>query len=78
MGLRGFNPIATGEEIAVLKHDSRINDIEFSPDGKNAATASNDHTGRLWACSTEEMINKSRNCLTRNLTQEDREQYDME
>jgi WD40 repeat protein len=39
-------------EICRVVHDNIVNDVEFSPDGKNIATASCDNTARLWSINT--------------------------
>jgi WD40 repeat protein len=35
-------------EVGCLTHEDRVTDIAFTPDGKYLATASDDHTARLW------------------------------
>ena len=37
-----------------LKHEARVHDAIFSPDGSRIATASDDHTARLWNAQTGE------------------------
>ncbi len=37
-------------------HESRINDVAFSPDGKNMLTGSSDGTARLWDVVTQKPL----------------------
>lgn len=47
----------TGEEIAEFgEHDSKIWDLEFSPDGKSLVTASFADDVRLWEVDSQEMV----------------------
>jgi WD40 repeat protein/uncharacterized membrane protein len=39
----------TGNEIARLSHAGSVKDLSFSPDSAYVATASDDHTARIWA-----------------------------
>jgi len=43
--------VETGKQIARMQHDSYVNDITFSPDGKYLATVSSD-TARIWDVET--------------------------
>lgn len=47
---------AVHETVTDLKHTDSINDFTFSPDGKRAATASDDHKACLWAIPSGERI----------------------
>jgi WD40 repeat protein len=31
-----------------IKHDGRVNDVTFSPEGKRIATTGSDRTARVW------------------------------
>lgn len=44
---------ATGKELAVLRgHEALIRSVQFSPDGKQIVTASEDQTARIWDAAT--------------------------
>jgi len=38
----------TGEQLAILPHESDVNSARFSPDGLQIVTASKDNTARIW------------------------------
>ncbi len=42
--------------VVILKHDNRVRNVAFSPDGKYVATASDDNTARVWNVSTGKQI----------------------
>ena len=45
--------VETGQEISTLTgHNSRVNSVSFSPDGKTLATGSWDNTIKLWNVET--------------------------
>ncbi|MGH3940934.1 MAG: WD40 repeat domain-containing protein [Pseudonocardiaceae bacterium] len=46
---------ATGTERTRLTHDNTVRSVMFSPDGAWIATASTDHTARIFAVGTEEL-----------------------
>ena len=47
---------ATAKEIAVLRHDDRVNSAAFSADGLRIVTASDDKTARIWDAATAKEI----------------------
>ena len=47
---------ATDKEIAVLRHDDRVNSAAFSADGSRIVTASDDKTARIWDAATAKEI----------------------
>jgi len=55
----------------------RVRDVAFSPDGKFILTASNDNTARLWITDIQDTINAICTLLTRDLTLEERTQFDI-
>ena len=44
--------------IILCCHSGRVNDLAFSPDGAMLATASDDHTVKLWDVATGEELQK--------------------
>jgi WD40 repeat protein/tRNA A-37 threonylcarbamoyl transferase component Bud32 len=40
--------IASGKEIAILRHDGEVRAVAYSPDGRTVLTGSADKTARLW------------------------------
>ena len=42
-----------------MEHDRAISAVSFSPDGTKIATASNDHTARLWDAATHKPLGAS-------------------
>jgi WD40 repeat protein len=42
----------SGDELARLAHEAKVNDAKFSPDGTRVLTASTDQTARIWDAST--------------------------
>jgi hypothetical protein len=46
----------TGQQIAVLDRDARVNSASFSPDGRRIVTASKDNTARIWDVATRNQI----------------------
>ena len=51
--------LASGRSTLVLRgHGSRVEDVEWSPDGTRLVTASADGTARVWAAATGDIINR--------------------
>lgn len=65
----------TGQEIARMIHDGRVNAFAFSPDGKFIVTGSSDHTARVWRYQTGDLIADACSRVTRNLTRTEWFQY---
>jgi WD40 repeat protein len=58
-------------------HTNEVRDVTFSPDGKYILTASEDGTARLWLTSLQDTIHEVCTTLTRDLTPEERIQFDV-
>lgn len=70
--------ISTGEEERRFTgHTSRVVRMDISPDGKYLLTASHDGTARLWLMDYHETIRAVCDLLTRDLTPEERVQFDV-
>ncbi|MBS9769215.1 MAG: hypothetical protein J7F05_01410, partial [Trichodesmium erythraeum GBRTRLIN201] len=64
-----------GKELATLNHQSLVNAVAFSPDGKTIATANYDNTARLHWATSEGLIQEACSRLSRNLTAKEWQQY---
>ncbi len=70
--------ITTGREVRRLTgHANEVRDVAFSPDGKYILTTSEDGTARLWLTSLQDTIRAVCTILTRDLTSEERIQFDI-
>jgi WD40 repeat protein/transcriptional regulator with XRE-family HTH domain len=70
--------VQTGQELRRFTgHTNEIRSVAFSPDGKYILTASNDETARLWLIDLQETIQAVCGGLTRDLTAEERIQFDI-
>jgi len=70
--------VDTGEEVRRFTgHTSEVRDVAFSPDGKYIVTASFDGTARLWFTDIHDTIRAVCALLTRDLTPEERVQFDI-
>jgi WD40 repeat protein/transcriptional regulator with XRE-family HTH domain len=68
----------TGKEVRrFIGHNNQVRDVAFSSDGKYILTASNDNTGRLWLADFHDTIQAVCALLTRDLTSEERIQFDI-
>ena len=68
----------TGEEKRSLNaHAGMVNSVAFSPDGHYLLTASSDGTARLWDFDYHTTIDVACSILTRDLTDQEREQLDI-
>ena len=61
----------------ITAHFGPVQVIAFSPDGKYILTASNDGTARLWLVDIHDAIRAVCGLLTRDLTDEERVQFDI-
>lgn len=64
----------TGAEVARLEHDSLVDSVVFSPDGRWLATASKDGTARVWVAPAS-LAETTCLYLKRNLTQDEWQRY---
>jgi WD40 repeat protein len=56
-------------------HDAKVTDVAFSVDSRWLASASDDHTLRIWALKTEDLIEQACARLPRNLSREEWNNY---
>jgi WD40 repeat protein len=70
--------VQTGEEVRRFTgHTGWVRNVTFSPDGKYILTASDDNTARLWQINLQHTIHDVCALLTRDLTDEERLQFDI-
>ncbi|EKU98274.1 WD40 repeat-containing protein [Leptolyngbya sp. PCC 7375] len=67
--------VATSQEVARISHKSGVQGVAFSSNGKYLATASYDNTAQVLLWQPQDLINEACHRLTRNLTQEEWQQY---
>ena len=48
--------MGSGKRVATLGHESGVNAVVFSPDGRLVATASGDQTARVWEVSSGKRV----------------------
>jgi WD40 repeat protein len=48
--------VATGREIAAMRHEDQVQSVAFSPGGRTLATGAQDYTARLWEVATGRQI----------------------
>jgi len=70
--------VQTGQELRRFAgHTDDVRYVAFSPDGKYILTASQDGTARLWLLDLKDTIRSVCAALTRDLTPEERTQFDV-
>jgi WD40 repeat protein len=70
--------VQTGQEVRRFTgHTKEIRNVTFSPDGKYILTASNDGTARLWLADYHDAIGAVCTLLTRDLTADERKEFDI-
>ena len=70
--------ISTGDEIRRFTgHTGAVRSVVFSPDGKFILTASEDNTARLWLTDLDDTIQAVCAMLNRDLTPEERVQFNI-
>jgi len=70
--------LQTGQELRrFIGHEGPVEWAAFSPDGKTILAGSQDGTARLWLTNLNETIQAVCSLLTRDLTSEERVQFDI-
>jgi WD40 repeat protein len=67
--------VSSTRQVSFLQHDGAVNALAFSIDSRWLATASDDHTVRIWALRCDDLIEQACARLTRNLSREEWQKY---
>jgi WD40 repeat protein len=74
-GLAEIRDTDTGELLIGLQHPAGVSYAEFTPDGKRLMTGGQDGIFRIWALDLQELVTLARSRVTRELTDEECQQY---